>query len=167
MAETSPANKPATGLDFAARPQRELDVMSAELSSRRTGLSFQRTRTSADRTLMSIMRTSLSLIGFGFTLFQFFRYLRQSVGTHVPVQAARNFGMALVIFGVLLLLLGLWAHVKFMRELRAERALLVAERYVHGEESFPYSITLLIATLLLLLGLVAIIDMAFRSGPLS
>jgi hypothetical protein len=61
----------------------------------------------------------------------------------------------------------LWAHVKFMRELRAERALLVAERYVHGEESFPYSITLLIATLLLLLGLVAIIDMAFRSGPLS
>jgi len=57
--------------------------------------------------------------------------------------------------------------VKFMRVLRAERALLMAERYVHGEESFPYSITLLIATLLLLLGLVAIIDMAFRSGPLS
>jgi hypothetical protein len=56
---------------------------------------------------------------------------------------------------------------EFMRELRAERALLVAERYVHGKESFPYSITLLIATLLLLLGLVAIIDMAFRSGPLS
>jgi putative membrane protein len=69
--------------------------------------------------------------------------------------------MALVIFGVLLLVLGLWAHVKFMRVLRAERALLMAERYVHGEESFPYSITLLIATLLLLLGLVAIIDMAF------
>src|SRR5262245_51890744 len=103
MADNSPANKPGTGLDFAARPQKELDVMSAELSSRRTGLSFQRTRMSADRTLMSIMRTSLSLIGFGFTLFQFFRYLRQSVGTHVPVQAARNFGMALVIFGVLLL----------------------------------------------------------------
>jgi len=38
---------------------------------------------------------------------------------------------------------------------------------VHDEESFPYSITLLIATLLLLLGLVAIIDMAFRSGPLA
>ena len=51
--------------------------------------------------------------------------------------------------------------------MRVLRALLMAERYVHGEESFPYSITLLIATLLLLLGLVAIIDMAFRSGPLS
>lgn len=167
MAENSPANTPPTGLDFSNRPQRDLDLMAAELSSRRTGLSFQRTRMSADRTLMSIMRTSLSLIGFGFTLFQFFRYLRQSVGTHVPVVAARNFGMALVIFGVLLLVLGLWAHVKFMRELRAERALLVAERYVHGEESFPYSITLLIAMLLLLLGLVAVVDMAFRSGPVS
>ena len=54
-----------------------------------------------------------------------------------------------------------------MRELRAERALLVAERYVHGEESFPYSITLLIAMPLLLLGLVAIIDMVLRSGPLG
>jgi hypothetical protein len=38
---------------------------------------------------------------------------------------------------------------------------------VHGEESFPYSITLLIAMLLQLLGLVAIIDMVFRSGPLG
>ena len=54
-----------------------------------------------------------------------------------------------------------------MRELRTERALLVAERYVHGEESFPYSITLLIAMPLLLLGLVAIIGMVLRSGPLG
>jgi putative membrane protein len=28
---------------------------------------------SADRTLMSVVRTSLSLIGFGFTIYQFFR----------------------------------------------------------------------------------------------
>ena len=69
MVANSPAKRPSTGLDLDVRPQRELDLMSAELSSRRSGLSFQRTRMSADRTLMSIMRTSLSLIGFGFTLF--------------------------------------------------------------------------------------------------
>jgi putative membrane protein len=120
---------------------------------------------SADRTLMSIIRTSLSLIGFGFTLIQFFRYLHQSVGAQVPLQAARNFGLALVSFGILLLVLGLWSHVKFMRGLRAERAMLMAERYVHGGEWFPYSITFFVAMLLLFLGLVAIIDMLFRSGP--
>ena len=125
MTDDSPATNRPPGLDLSARPQRELDLMAAELSARRTGLSFQRTRMSADR----------------------------------------NFGLALVIFGILLLILGLWSHVKFMRGLRAERAMLVTERYLHGEESFPYSITLLIATLLLLLGLVAIINMVFRSGP--
>ena len=41
------------------------DLISVELSARRTGMSFQRTRMSADRTLMSVIRTSLSLISFG------------------------------------------------------------------------------------------------------
>jgi putative membrane protein len=47
---------------------------------------------SADRTLMSVVRTSLSLIGFGFTIFQFFRYLRQSVeaAQKIPVGGARH-----------------------------------------------------------------------------
>jgi Cu/Ag efflux protein CusF len=63
------------------------------LGSRRTRLSFQRTRMSADRTLMSIVRTAPSLIGFGFTIFHFFRRLRESAGAQVvPVGAARNFG---------------------------------------------------------------------------
>ncbi len=35
-----------------------LDLMSSELSSRRTGLSFQRTRMSADRTLMSVIHVA-------------------------------------------------------------------------------------------------------------
>jgi putative membrane protein len=49
--------------------QSEPDLVSVELSSRRTGMSFQRTRMSADRTLMSVIRTSLSLISFGFTIY--------------------------------------------------------------------------------------------------
>lgn len=44
----------------------EPELISVELSARRTGMSFQRTRMSADRTLMSVIRTSLSLIGFRF-----------------------------------------------------------------------------------------------------
>jgi hypothetical protein len=75
-----------------AREGRNAGELAFLLASRRPRLSFQRTRMSADRTPMAIVRTALSLIGFGFTIFQFFRYLRQSVGaaeTVVRPEAAR------------------------------------------------------------------------------
>jgi len=144
------------------------DTRSFELSSRRTGLSFQRTRMSADRTLMSVIRTSFALIGFGFTIYQFFRYLREAAGvTHFPVYAARNFGLALVSLGVLMLVLGILYHIRFMSELRVERHHMIEQRLVHGELSYPVSMTLIIAVLLLLLGLVAILSILTRMGPFS
>jgi len=140
---------------------------SIELSSRRTGMSFQRTRMSADRTLMSVIRTSLSLIGFGFTIFQFFRYLRESTpAAHVVAEAAaRNFGLVLVCLGVGMLVLGIWYHLQFMLGLRVERALLIEQQLIHGESRFPVSLTLIVAVLLLAIGLLAIISMVFRTGP--
>src|SRR5262249_13327773 len=101
----------------------DLSSMPAELASRRTALAFQRTRMSADRTLMAVIRTSLSLIGFGFTIYQFFRYLRETAGAPQLLrrEAPHNFGLALVILGVVMLSLGIWKHVAFMLELRAER----------------------------------------------
>ncbi len=151
----------------AGHAAEDLELETFELSSRRTGLSFQRTRMSADRTLMSIIRTSLSLIGFGFTIYQFFRYLRDSAGATqlVPVNSARNFGLALLLLGVGLLVLGIVYHIRFMRELRNERHQMIEQRLVHGELSYPVSLTLIAATLLLLLGLVAIFGMVTRAGP--
>jgi putative membrane protein len=143
------------------------DLMQAGLSSRRTALAFQRTRMSADRTLMAIIRTSLSLIGFGFTIYQFFRYLRETVGvTHLlRSEAPRKFSMALVILGVVLLSLGIWKHVAFMLELRAERKTFVDQGLIPGDDKFPISITLIAATLLLMVGLVAIVSMTMSVGP--
>ena len=49
-----------------------------------TDLGYERTRLAADRTLMAWIRTSVSMISFGFTIFKFFMYLRESdilVGT--------------------------------------------------------------------------------------
>jgi len=145
----------------------ELDLMSAELSSRRTALSFQRTRMSADRTLMSIIRTSLALIGFGFTIFQFFRYLRESAGAAQIVRdsAPRNFGQALVLLGVGMLVLGLWRHIAFMLEVRAERKTFADQGLIPGDDRFPISTTLVVAALLLMIGLVAIVGMVMRAGP--
>ena len=142
------------------------DRISVELSSRRTGMSFQRTRMSADRTLMSVIRTSLSLIGFGFTIFQVFQKLYEAKVLQ-NAQAPRNFGMTLVLLGEAMLVLGIVYHVKFMVELRRERQRMKADALIHGESRFPVSLTLIVAVLLLLLGLSAIVGMAFNVGPLN
>ena len=155
-------------MDDAARAQvtakGELDRMSVELSSRRTGMSFQRTRMSADRTLMSVIRTSLSLIGFGFTIFQVFQRLYDAQILK-RAQAPRNFGQALVFLGVAMLILGIVYHVKFMVELRRQRQEMMANGLMQIESRFPLSVTLTIAVLLLVIGLVAIVSMVFSVGP--
>jgi putative membrane protein len=140
------------------------DLISVELSSRRTGMSFQRTRMSADRTLMSVIRTSLSLISFGFTIFQVFQKLRdQSVLTGAA--PARNFGVALVALGIAMLVIGIIYHVQFMLGLRAERKAMMAAGLVHGESQFPASLTLITAIILLFIGIAAIVSMLFQIGP--
>jgi len=142
----------------------ESDRISVELSSRRTGMSFQRTRLSADRTLMSVMRTSLSLISFGFTINQVFQKLHESQIVK-SAMAARNFGLALVLIGTLMLLLGIVYHLQFMVGLRRERAQMKADGLVHGESAFPVSLTLIVAAALLAIGLFAIASMVFNIGP--
>jgi putative membrane protein len=140
------------------------EQISVELSSRRTGMSFQRTRMSADRTLMSIIRTSLSLISFGFTIFQVFEKLRdKEVITHGA--PARNFGVALVALGILMLLGGIVYHIQFMLHLREERSAMAADGLVHAQSGFPPSLTLITAALLLFIGIAAIVSMLFQVGP--
>ena len=138
--------------------------ISTELSSRRTGMSFQRTRMSADRTLMSVIRTSLSLIGFGFTLFQVFQKLHES-NVLKSGNAPLHFGLALVVLGVAMLVVGIGYHLSFMYGLRRERAQLKADGLIHAESQFPLSLTLLVAILLLGIGLLAIASMVFGVGP--
>jgi putative membrane protein len=143
------------------------DNISVELSERRTGMSFQRTRMSADRTLMSVIRTSLSLISFGFTIYQFFGHLRESQVLTGGRHAARNFGSALVILGVLMLVLGIGYHIVFMIELRKSRNQMRDEGLIHAESVFPPSLTLIVAILLLIVGTLAITSMVFNFGPFN
>jgi putative membrane protein len=137
-----------------------------DLAARRTGMAFQRTRMAADRTLMAVIRTSLSLIGFGFTIFQFFQKLIDA-GSITHDKAARRFGMALVVLGILMLIGGIGYHVSYMNELRRTRAAMKAEGTLHAESQFPLSLSLLVAVLLLVLGVLAIASMAFDAGPLE
>lgn len=142
----------------------ETERISVELSSRRTGMSFQRTRMAADRTLMAAIRTSLSLIGFGFTIFQVFQKLYEAKILQ-RAQEPRNLGVALVLLGITMLVLGILYHVRFMLGLRQERQQMKADGLIHGESRFPVSMTLIVAVLLLLLGVLAIVSMVFSVGP--
>jgi len=155
--EAEPQKKPAIG----SLP----DDPAVELSARRTGMSFQRTRMSADRTLMSVIRTSLALISFGFTIAELFEKLGRTQGWGSG--PARHFGVALVLLGILMLALGIGYHVAFMLELRRERTRLKLEGLVHAESQYPLSLTLMVAVLLLLVGVAAVLSIAFRTGPLG
>ena len=126
------STEPAGGASNAAPADAESN--STELSARRTGMSFQRTRMSADRTLMSVIRTSLSLIGFGFTIYQVFGELHRMGAFPGRTHAARNFGVALVALGIVMLGFGIAYEAVFMRELRRRREELVACEVARPQE---------------------------------
>ena len=156
MEHDTPTTRPSSKSDS--------DRSSVELAARRTGMSFQRTRMSADRTLMSVIRTSLSLIGFGFTIYQVFAKLHEADVLKSAV-APHHFGLALVLLGVTMLVVGIGYHVAFMISLRRQRAQMKAEGLIHGESQFPVSLTLMVALLLLAIGFLAIASMVFKAGP--
>jgi len=131
-----------------------------EMSMRRTGMSIQRTRMSADPTLMSVIRTALSLIGFGFTIYQAFQKLYEAGLLH-RAQAPRNFGLILILLGVLLLVGGIANHVHFAMELRGTRRTMKGEGLIHGESAYPISVTFVTALALLLVGVLAAASVVF------
>lgn len=139
---------------------------STELSASRTAMSLERTALAIDRTLMAVERTSLSLIGFGFTIFQFFHRLKtEFLDGVLPAGAPRRFGVALIVIGVLLLTMGIGNYVRSMHRLRTRRARLLALGLVHPEEEKRFTPAELSAVLLLVVGLFAILSVAFRIGP--
>ncbi len=149
--------------DLSPSEPRRPDV-NTETAMRRTGMAFQRTRLAADRTLMAVIRTSLSLIGFGFTIFQVFQRLREQA-IIAKDTAPRNFGVALVGLGLIMLVLGIAYHVQYMLELRRLRVAMAHDALIHGETTFPPSLTLVTALALLAIGAAAILSMVFRIGP--
>jgi putative membrane protein len=139
--------------------------ISFELASRNTGLAVQRTRMAADRTLMAVIRTSLSLLSFGFTISQIFQKLTENKVLNGDGAAGRHFGVALVMVGITMLVLGILYHGQFMVALRISRKQLTADGLIHGKSPFPISLTLITAVILLGISIAAIISMIFHIGP--
>jgi putative membrane protein len=140
-------------------------AISFELASRNTGLAVQRTRMAADRTLMSVIRTSLSLLSFGFTISQIFQKLTESKVLTGEGTAGRHFGVALVLVGITMLVIGIIYHLQFMLALRVSRKQLTEDGLIRGKSPFPLSLTLITAVVLLGISIAAIVSMIFHIGP--
>ena len=109
-----------------------------------TLLAVERTRVAHDRTLLAWVRTSVSLISFGFTIYKFFQYLRDSSGntTVGNPSGPRRFGMAMIILGLVTLVL---ATVQYKADLSR-----LAARYGPQPRSLVAALSLLIGVLGLL-----------------
>ncbi|MCD4786212.1 MAG: DUF202 domain-containing protein [Candidatus Eremiobacteraeota bacterium] len=154
--KTISSNDLATQRTDLASSRTDLASSRTDLASSRTDLAVKRTRMAAERTLMAWMRTSLSFISFGFTLYKFFQYLRDSklIFPGIRVSAPKNLGLALVIFGVVILVVSALEHILFIRELNKET-----------NSHFKLSSALVFAVLFLLIGLFALINILFKVGP--
>ncbi|MFO1004317.1 MAG: DUF202 domain-containing protein [Planctomycetaceae bacterium] len=111
-------------------------------------LALERTYLAHERTLMAWTRTATSLITFGFTLYKFFEFLHASgQATHSQhLIGARTFGMVMIGIGVLTLVVACLQHRVQMRRLN--------EFYPDA----PFSLALLLASLIACLGVLGFIS---------
>ena len=114
---------------------------------------------------MSVIRTSLSLVSFGFTISQIFQKLTESKIVRGDSSAGLNFGVALVLIGIVMLVFGILYHLQFTLALRRARKQLADDGLIHGESPFPVSLSLITAVILLGISVAAIFSMVFHIGP--
>jgi putative membrane protein len=125
------------------------------LAEERTDLALQRTIIAAERTLMAWIRTALSMIGFGFSIYKFFQYQADEIaaGNIRRPQAPRNLGLSLIALGTLALVAATWQHRKFLKNIGA------------AEKGYMFSVSVVVAMVVVLIGLVAFYGVLLREGP--
>jgi putative membrane protein len=126
-------------------------------SDARSHFAWLRTRFALERTLMAWLRTATSLIAFGFTIFQFFEWLRKSDGAVAHSAAPRYIGMVLLAAGIATLALAAWQYKKMVRYLWSQQFSRLA-----GIDKVPmYSATFAIAVVMIVVGIVALATVVF------
>ena len=117
-----------------------------------TLLAMKRNLLAGERTLMAWIRTSISMIGFGFTLAKLFQALADKniliKGPAGRTWSAEGVGMSLITLGTFALVFAIFDHRRELKLLRAA-----------GLES-RFSLPLAVASVLAILGLMALISLA-------
>jgi putative membrane protein len=105
-------------------------------------LGVSRTLMAAERTLMAWIRTGLSMLTFGFTIYKFLLYVKESVSASVlRAQGPRRFGIFLIGLGTASIIFGLIDYYR------------LAESLEGASGRKPWSFALLVGSLTSLLGL--------------
>lgn len=115
-----------------------------------TRLAIERTRLANERTLMAWIRTCTSMIAFGFTIFKFFQYLNTDEHVHRSVVSPWVIGVLMIVLGLTGLALAWIQHRQAMKALRVEGG------------PMPYSISGLMAGFIAVVGVVALVVVAWR-----
>src|SRR5271165_5355428 len=112
-----------------------------------TKLALERTFLSYERTMLSWIRTATALITFGFSIQQFFRIARQGVTEHKGIIGPHEFGLTMIITGLLALVLATWNHRSAIQGLKTRYRM--TEQY----PDIPRSRATVLAALIAILGL--------------
>jgi putative membrane protein len=120
-----------------------------------TMLAVERTLLAHERTLLAWIRTAISLISFGFTIQQFFRVARATEPPDGRFLGPQEFGLLMMITGLLALVLAVLQHRFDIRALQS--------RYP-PEAGYPsiLSRARYMAALIAILGIIGLMSMALR-----
>ena len=119
-------------------------------------LALDRTRLAAERTLMAWVRTAISMISFGFTIYKFLQVLQEQ--STLPVlrpQTPRDVGLTLIGIGTFAVIIASVQHWKYISKLRPD------------QPYKPWDLTFIVACLIGFLGLLMIVSIILRAGPLG
>lgn len=127
----------------------------ADLSLTNTQLSWQRSDLANLRTLLAWARTSVSMIGFGFTIYNFYRGFLEDLATAGRADAARNLGLALGAAGTVAMVVAVWNYRAVNRSLaRLRAALQIPEDFEHR-----WAAAYAISAVLIVIGLITLLFM--------
>lgn len=130
--------------------------MNKDFSDFETPIAYDRDRFAADRTILAWIRTSLALIGFGFSIFEFFQYLKtiDDFNGKLSAKSPHHLGVILVALGVIFLILATGEYLSFIRKLDQK-----AHKKFHVSTSLAASLLLSIVGLSLLVHMLITLEM--------
>ena len=119
-------------------------------------LAVQRTRMASERTLMGWVRTAISMITFGFTLARALEFaVEEGALKGLRIRTPENVAVILIALGTVSLSFASYQHWTFVRGLPSG-----------GAEPTRPDLTFTMACLVFVLGLLILVNVLFRVGPI-
>jgi putative membrane protein len=127
-------------------------IEGARVPDAETKLAVDRTHLAYDRTMLSWIRTATALITFGFSIHQFFRIARKGTVERTGFIGPHEFGMLMIVIGLLALLLATLEHRSAIHALQTQYPETKPYAHIHR------SLAVVLAALVSVLGLLTLLS---------